>query len=185
MDILTLIEKYVISIIIAVLSIIVSALILRKYSKKFSWINILLFSVFLGGAWVFIIPIVGPFFTTYYLTPEFANEIYTGLFKVEFLAELLSKIDAIVFHKYLIIFLDVLFVFYDFGFYIIASHLYKEKGSTICFYWYYFNVLVLMLMPLITLIAIILSPISIICGVVIGTYTGTKNYIQSVKKVMC
>ncbi len=181
MDILTLFEKYAISIMIALLSIIVSIIILKKYLKKFSWLNIMLFSVFLGGAWAFIIPILGPFFATYYLRPEFANDIYMGLLRVDFLAALLSKINSTDFHKYLIIFLDVLFVFYDFGFYIIASHLYKEKGSTICFYWYYFNVLVLMLMPLITLIAIVLSPVSITCGIVIGTYTGIKNYLQSVK----
>ena len=173
---------HTISAIVSVVSIAITVVIARKFAKRFSWTSVLLFSFMLSGALAFVIPIVLPFVTTYYLSDgSTLNTWYEYLTASDFGNIITGRLDAHSFAITVKVIINLLYLLYDFGLCIVSSFLLKKKGITVCVLWYLLNSLVLFLIPIVAIIIVLLFPIFIIYGIIIGFFTGIKNYIASLK----
>lgn len=173
---------YALSTVISIISIIISIFIARKFAKKFSWIRVLLFLIILDGAIAFIIPIVFPFVTTYYLNDgTILNLWYTYLAGNEFGKFITDRLEYSSFEITLKIIINLLYLLYDFGLCIVTSFLLKKNGVMICLLWYFLNFSILVLMPIVAVVIVLFLPIFIMYGIIVGIFTGIKNYILAFK----
>ena len=173
---------YALSTGVSIVSNVISVLIARKFAKKFSWVSVLLFLIILSGAVVFIIPIVFPLVTTYYLNDGITlNSWYTCLAGIEFGEFITDRLDYSSFEITLKIIVNLLYLLYDFGLCIVTSFLLKKNGIIIFLLWYFLNSSLLVLITIVAVVIVLLLPVFIIYRIIVGICTGIKNYILSFK----
>lgn len=175
---------YIPCIIVAIVSIIITCIIAKKYANRFSWFCVIMFAVIVSGYVVFIIPIICPFISIYFINKNAVLDIwYAYLSMSEYGSFIVANMDISVFSTVVKILINVVFLLYDFGLCIVSSYLLKKSGLTIVLLWYFLNAFVILLLPIVSIIVILLLPPFIIYGCIVGFYTGIKNYILSMHTV--